>query len=528
MNYDVEKSRLPRPHASCVLEKCSITGGMYVSGGMSFALAARHKPLSLSSGTYAEKLDWISRKFFVFWDETDKRGWMLNGTTALLHLTRSSLEYNKASDILAPILLFSDGDLLEAPQNSSKAASRVLMHPHNRSLRLYEAENADDAPPQSKYYTFQNRVESLWEKMEKMIDHEAQANEESGVKMKLRLRRHLEGWDFKEVASGTSPVYHKVATLDEFGRGWVDLVRKTNAVAFLGRRFGELMEPSPAWKGSVCSYWDRLPKGRCYLAIAAADLSVIIDEEGDPGFRPIMLCPGLFWHGSPSGEHRRCRCNTLNPRKLLSQPAEDIVHLDLVHIILPESKSGGVSAGHKPPSLGAGGIVFGHNSKIPWRWGDHGDPEPGELGQYMPTAIVRAESNLSSVLSDTDTASRGSASTQTPAESQTLTEMSTSESSLQNRPLFSKTPISQQASSSSEAQGSESDQAFNIDDKAKNDSVPVDETDRRRPRQVQSQIQYRERWNSTQAVIVTATRDQFHRARRLRNRAMNQGGEGSK
>ena len=315
-----------------------------------------------------------------------------------------------------------------------------------------------------------------------------------------------------------------MTTLDEIGRGWVDLVRKTNAVAFLGRGFGELIEPSPGWKGSVCSYWDRLPRGRCYLAIAAADLSVIIDEEGDPGFRPIMLCPGLFWHGSPRCEHRRCRCHTLNARKLLSQSAADIVHLDLAHIILPESKSGGISAGHKPPSLGMGGVVFGHNSKIPWRWGDHGDPEPGELGTSLPTTIVRVESNLSAVLSDTDTTSRGSSSTETPTDSQTLTEMSTSEQSLQKRPLFFKTGVSQQMLSSSKDQWSEADHPSARDGKGKVDSVLVNEADGRRLRQ----IHYGEIRSSTQAVVVIEPQDQFHRARRLRNRGMNRAGEGSK
>ncbi|KAH8896225.1 hypothetical protein GQ53DRAFT_639773, partial [Thozetella sp. PMI_491] len=103
--YAVEKSRLPRPHASCVLSKCSISGGMNITGGVEFTIATRNKPLRLTHGTYPEKLEWISKKFVVFWDEADRRGWLVNGTAALLHLARASPEYNKSSDIFAPLLM---------------------------------------------------------------------------------------------------------------------------------------------------------------------------------------------------------------------------------------------------------------------------------------------------------------------------------------------------------------------------------------------------------------------------------------
>ncbi len=257
-----------------------------------------------------------------------------------------------------------------------------------------------------------------------MIDYEAQVNNESGIGVKLRARRYLEGWDFKEVASGTSPFYHKVATIDEAGKGWVDLVRGIGAVTLLGRGFGELIEPSAAWKGSICAYWDRLPRWECYLAVAAADLFTIIDEEGNPNSRPVSLCDGLFWHGPWQSTRGKCQCNITSPRKLL-QSTKEIRHTELAQTILPKSKSGRISEVRRETlSLGSGAFVFGRNGKIPWTWGDYGDPEIRSAEDMESDAMEQSASSGSNSWDRPQTILSAETPEQNVLESQLLTERS--------------------------------------------------------------------------------------------------------
>lgn len=91
-------SGLPGPHAGCALEKVSISGGKFVTTGVSVGIGIRDKPIHVSRNGYVDKLQWIHKKYVVFRDEENKRGWLVNGTSALLHLLRTSLRLNTVDD----------------------------------------------------------------------------------------------------------------------------------------------------------------------------------------------------------------------------------------------------------------------------------------------------------------------------------------------------------------------------------------------------------------------------------------------
>jgi len=405
-------------------------GGMFVTGGPSFAVAVRNKPLSLSFGSYREKIQWISKKFFIFWDESDKRGWLVKGTAALLHLTRASLHNDKSAEILGPLLIFNEDTLKETPEMTTTSAGTVLMDTKNRRLQLFERDDAQEDAAQPREDFLQHRIEALWETMEKMIDFEAQLNGKDGINVPKRIRRHLEGWDVRDVASRDFPFYHRVATLNRVGKGWVDWVRKINAVALFGRGFGELIEPAPSARGKHCSYWDRLPKNRYYLAVAAQDMSIIVDRDGDPYLCPVQLCDGLFLHPPASSQYRECRCRATGARNLLSRSGIADRHSQLVHYILPRNKTGRIESYPDGVCLGNGAVVLGHNEDLPWHWGDHGDPvqNPSELepAEMEVPAEIPENPNL---LSDLPSSDAGSSSQDAGSPSQGLTTSGPSETS---------------------------------------------------------------------------------------------------
>ncbi|KAK3379694.1 hypothetical protein B0T24DRAFT_612649 [Lasiosphaeria ovina] len=95
------------------------------------------------------------------------------------------------------------------------------------------------------YTAVENRVVELFESLEKLVDHEAQADAaaEGFNANPLRLRSRLQGWDFRDVATGRGPLYRRVTTPSS-GPTWVDLTKSTGAVTLFGRGFGELIRPA--------------------------------------------------------------------------------------------------------------------------------------------------------------------------------------------------------------------------------------------------------------------------------------------
>ncbi|KAI1077276.1 hypothetical protein F5B20DRAFT_279626 [Whalleya microplaca] len=280
---DVSRSGLPPPYTGCLLEKVSISAGRIVGGGMSFAVGIRDVPVHISRNGYIQKLKWIFKKYVVFWDEQEKRGWLVNGTSALLHIVRASLESDREDEFSASCL-FQPNEMKEAYQKyKTYSAIQVLTNPKNMGLKIYPekdesyVEQATDqdssftelSKRRSTYYRFQDRVEHNYNMLEQMIDHQSKAVGQNGVKVKLRMRKHLEGWDFKDLVTECDP-RPLVATLHAYGYGWFDFIRSIQAIVLFGRGFGEVIRPFR--NTDVCSLWREVPRGKYYLTTAVADL----------------------------------------------------------------------------------------------------------------------------------------------------------------------------------------------------------------------------------------------------------------
>lgn len=77
-----------------VLEKAAVTAGMYVNVNLTTALGVSDRSISIKRDFYTERLRWSTTIYVVLWDTEHKRGWLVNGTRALLHFTRVSLDYS--------------------------------------------------------------------------------------------------------------------------------------------------------------------------------------------------------------------------------------------------------------------------------------------------------------------------------------------------------------------------------------------------------------------------------------------------
>ena len=371
-------------------------------------MGVKDVPLHLGRNGYILKLKWMATKYVVLWDEADKRGWLVNGTSALLHLVRAWLHHSSQDDFAASFL-FDPAKMKDAGERKPNSASRILADPDNRELVIYpgksercdeeEARQHASTTEKSKtqkqktgYFLFEDLVEQQYNLLEQIIDHQMRLAGRNGVKLKTRVRKHLEGWDFAELATDHDP-YPRVATLQALGYGWVDFVRSIGAITLLGRGFGDIIQPTQF--DGMCSNWRRLPTQKYYLAVSVFDLEKIMRKFGDSRAEPPRLVHDLLWY-CPKEVIAPCQCRMLGGYIGLRQQQQH--HHDPVQIMCP-TKSRLITNIRGPGRLQEGGaVVFGHNIAWGYRWKEKGD-EGLEAGQ--PLAASRATEQQPSHAADT-------------------------------------------------------------------------------------------------------------------------------
>ncbi|KAF3902864.1 hypothetical protein AA313_de0207902 [Arthrobotrys entomopaga] len=326
-------------------------------GGSSFNLGNKDTPFHISREDPVRRLKWIDRKFFVLWDEADKRGWLVNGTSVLLHLLRKSLEDN-STDKFSFEFRFNKGQMQEAPEtHKASSAVWVLRNDANLKQEIY--------PTKEGYFRVENRLDEIFDILEKIIDHQVgTAGQNSSLK--ITAQKYLEGWDFNDLATSQDPIYPRVAKFQKpAGEGWAEFTRTIHAVNLFGRGFGEIIQPKGTYS---CTQWARVPKYEYYLAAAVDDLKEIIKTHGDQYSNPVKLtndtiCQVTF------GE---CVCKG---KEGLER------HSKFVQIIVP-SKPCDTLPPNDPLHLESGGaVIFGHSELI-WHKEDVGD-----LGEESSLAL---------------------------------------------------------------------------------------------------------------------------------------------
>jgi hypothetical protein len=112
------------PSPGCALEKVSICAGKLITGGATFAEGNRDTPIYLSRrGPYLQEVHFARNMNVVFHDIKDRRGWLMDGASALLHIVRTQLSSRPhCSSPLFKIENFQHAD----PRNGADAA--ILAH----------------------------------------------------------------------------------------------------------------------------------------------------------------------------------------------------------------------------------------------------------------------------------------------------------------------------------------------------------------------------------------------------------------
>ncbi|KAK8918043.1 hypothetical protein VCV18_009373 [Metarhizium anisopliae] len=304
-----------------------------------------------------------SKEYVVLWDVECKRGWLVNGVNALLHLLRASLEFNKSDDLSFGFLFQSDKFREAKNPYTVSAALEVLMNASNLDMELYEEDEKDESNASIKY-RIRDRVNDLYGTLEKLIDYQRSI---TGERLKSSPRKDLEGWDFEDIATNNeSPIYPCLAKLKTISKGWVDFIRALKAVTVFGRNFGALLDPVP--DPGTCKCWKTLPLNKYYLAASMEDLSRIMSRLGDPRANPPLLIGSMVWY--PSKITTRCSCT--------ADSDGTVKHRELAQVLWPSHMRERLRKSTSFPLNKIGAVVFGHNADINYIWKDIGDPDKGE------------------------------------------------------------------------------------------------------------------------------------------------------
>lgn len=386
VNYLIDSSNLPRPHRSCILDRATISGGKFVSAGAGIRLGVAQTPVHIGRDTYFDKMNWVAKRYAIFWDEGENRGWLVNGPSALLHLVLASIQSDLNGKLCSNILF--NKERLEVPtsHHTTDSALEILTNKSNKELQIHvdkveiwtEKETTDegDGPPsvttktktKTTYTHFEDRVERMYCLLEQAMEKQTSVEREDGLDLKIRVRKYLEGWDFRDFATDEDFIYPRVKTLPTMAKGWVDFTREINAITIFGKNFGEII--CPADPDSVCGAWARHPSQKHYLAACVSDLKEAPEIVFDG--HEAKVGKSVVWH-VPDDLFHRCQCTSSTHGKT--------EHSHVVQVLAPQRSQpyrGPKSTG-KIQLDGNAAVIFGYNPKFFLRWNDKGDPVEAEI-----------------------------------------------------------------------------------------------------------------------------------------------------
>lgn len=219
-----------------MLEKVTVSGSgvPFITPSASLLVGVRDKPLHLGFGSgddYMGTLFTIRKRYFVFYDTEEKRGWLVDGVSAVLHLLRAYLKSSLDDLVLGDYFIYGDGHINEVPDSvaytGARASFKVLANIDNQNLPLYpktwvESEerttrlgvkhDADvtTITVSSTNFTLRERVEQLCHVLLQTTAYHDDLRSQTGYgwRMKASPRHQVEGFEYVLPPIESRVVFH--------------------------------------------------------------------------------------------------------------------------------------------------------------------------------------------------------------------------------------------------------------------------------------------------------------------------------
>ncbi|KAI9172522.1 hypothetical protein HJFPF1_02024 [Paramyrothecium foliicola] len=345
-NYAIASSGLQYAPKSIVIDKLYIEEGSQVID--------RKATLALWLG-YLQPI--------VLYDVSERRAWLADGASVLLHLVRATIDRDKNEPAYRSKWRF-DGVLKnDCGPHAGTTAVEVLSDFDNLNSKLY----LDDKRPNENgemveiFYYFRDRVQEILYDLQVLVDYQAQAAAEDGYKIPQTgkiLQKSLAGFDFWDVAQPTGPIRSRAHFLGSLGHGWVHYVRSIKATTLFGNGFGDLLQADgPDFS---CGNLRTVPAGMNYLGSSVTTLKTLHRVINTTNLSPGEITSDILWR-SRCELFSKCNCVTRS-----SDSTSSTSHLDVVQLLLPRKFQilldvPKTSISIRLNELGDGGaVLFGH------------------------------------------------------------------------------------------------------------------------------------------------------------------------
>ncbi|KAF5968826.1 hypothetical protein FBULB1_10542 [Fusarium bulbicola] len=369
-NHEIKPGGLPKVSASIVVDKLYIEGGSPVTAGLMLDINKKAQPFWLQREMdYPSLLNWVKLQPIVFYDVEERRAWLVDGASALLHLVRISLHMDINDPESAYDWVYDPSKLKDhwPGVGSRQAALQTLKSWENRALKVYVVgKHVDpDGVLVTKYSTFEERVKRILHSIEKLIDRQAQAASQDGIKISQTLdpRRDVVGFDIVDIIDPTVHIYTRIQHLNSWGHGWIDLIPTIGITALFGRGFGDLIRADEP--DLICPSWRSVPVGKDYLASSISTMQMLHEKRllrMEPGLVGGELTKKITWVAAKEAS-LHCKCVNRQGNNDVQTPEAECNH-NPVQFLAKRWWSRTIPHGLKPVQLGTldpgGAVIFGH------------------------------------------------------------------------------------------------------------------------------------------------------------------------
>ncbi|KAF3014249.1 hypothetical protein E8E14_010237 [Neopestalotiopsis sp. 37M] len=323
------------------LEKVTVGLSRYFTLNASFLIGCRDRPLNAPiEGDYDDNIWLMSQKFVVLYDVPEQRGFLVDGTTALLHLVQSSLfrYYNDRGSGIErnAIKLDNDPDLrlrsLRTLLSFENARMKLHSNLDEESIKIQTKEVSEESHPTANTNENTNPIKvtrevtssanESWKHLKDRVNKiffmlnpafEMSCDKKFSIKLNQigRLGK-LKGYDFWKVASlETAGLLFTEAGPNS--QGWLNLVHRISALTLFGRDFGDIIRHQDTSGTFMCLDWRSVPKGEGYLAMSNSTLKNIMERYTSQETLQIIheVCEDSPWDpfGSCHEKHDGQKCD---------------------------------------------------------------------------------------------------------------------------------------------------------------------------------------------------------------------------
>ena len=259
-------------------------------------------PALTGYGVYERQVESAGKWYVIMHDTLDRRAWLLDGASALAHISIAGLfSCDKTGMLLAdanyqPEQAFKPkADQIKYPQDceGQLSALKVLLNNNNRGIRIFPDTKKEEKSVRNSgigasgarveetqvttWWRWQDLVTEKLAILELLHDQSVRRRNQPTTDIKLSFGAHnIEGFEFDDIVRNSSPLQPRATEVDSSYGGWLNLSKDIDAITLFGSGFGELIKPAEAFSGGAsraqCGQRASCPAEHDYLV---APLSVL-------------------------------------------------------------------------------------------------------------------------------------------------------------------------------------------------------------------------------------------------------------